>query len=652
MHDRALSRLFRRYRDRHDGRALAAVFDATARELLDVACHLIRDPVEAEDLVQATFVTAISKAADYDERQPLKAWLYGILWREAAKARRNAARRVDPARLEARDAQDPAAECAARELPAAVEQALAGLPPQYREVLEPLLREEQRPEEIAARVGRSPGTIRSQIHRGLERLRRALPQGIAGLHGVGVGGVRGLDEVRGQVLHAAGFTPAVAAGASLLVLQATIGGLVMSKLTLGVSAVALAAAGVWFATAGSPGAQRTEDVGAEPLAAGNEMHAGVEERATSAPAQAGARAPAAAPAPADATPQRSLQDDIDWWLARFNEKPDDWRHGWKVMDELAALDPARALPIVQAVWPRLSVAVREQALKPFVFDGGHALALEVLHLGATDAAPSVQQRAFGYLERYAFRDFALDFAAYQDWAREFRTQPVGVALEANARRFVGELHTLAPAALALRMAELDKLELAAGTKAGVDLAATMRAAGVLTVLATALEQGDAEGAVRALRWSRTLAADEGWLRTFATPRIADAADEATRAAVFHALGRKDCGWAQPEIHAYLRRVAALPAPAAEQREDGSADSSIAAARALAEIGDLAAIPELIGTLRADRSGRLAYSIGHFALAPLTGVTWQKGYDAAWWLDWWKKNAERLPPHVRAIPVGN
>jgi len=50
MNDRALDRLFRRFRDRHDGAALAAVFDATSRELFDVACHLIRDPGEAEDL--------------------------------------------------------------------------------------------------------------------------------------------------------------------------------------------------------------------------------------------------------------------------------------------------------------------------------------------------------------------------------------------------------------------------------------------------------------------------------------------------------------------------------------------------------------------------------------------------------------------------
>src|SRR5688572_32233123 len=96
MKDATLAALFGRYRAHGDGRALAAVFDRTAKELLELACHLVRDPLEAEDLVQATFLAAIQKRASYDGRSPLQAWLYGILWREAAKARRRAARAVDP----------------------------------------------------------------------------------------------------------------------------------------------------------------------------------------------------------------------------------------------------------------------------------------------------------------------------------------------------------------------------------------------------------------------------------------------------------------------------------------------------------------------------------------------------------------------------
>ena len=66
MKDAILTRLFLRYRERGDGRALAAVFDLTAKELLAVAAHLARDAGEAEDLVQIVFLRAMERAAAFD----------------------------------------------------------------------------------------------------------------------------------------------------------------------------------------------------------------------------------------------------------------------------------------------------------------------------------------------------------------------------------------------------------------------------------------------------------------------------------------------------------------------------------------------------------------------------------------------------------
>jgi hypothetical protein len=43
-----------RFREKRDGRALAAVFDATARELIGVAAHLVPTADQAEDVVQTT----------------------------------------------------------------------------------------------------------------------------------------------------------------------------------------------------------------------------------------------------------------------------------------------------------------------------------------------------------------------------------------------------------------------------------------------------------------------------------------------------------------------------------------------------------------------------------------------------------------------
>jgi|GEM_PF-1244905 len=668
MNDRALDRLFRRFRDRHDGAALAAVFDAVSAELFDVACHLIRDSAEAEDLVQATFLTAIAKAGDYDGSSAVKGWLYGILWREGAKARRAAAQRSDPARLadvarhDTRREEEPLEVLAAAEVPAAVQRALAELPTTYREVLEPMIREGKPAGEIARALRRSPGTVRSQIHRGLERLRRSLPRDLVPLSGVLPVPVRGLSRVRDEVLRAAGFSPTVAAATTPLVLSATIGGVLMTKTTIlgGLAAVSVATL-AWFATEGAQG----------PLDAGRDAWSGAAGEAPvpkeTPPVPAGA-APAAFDAtevgdartahgtPVDAGAAASLQEEIDAWLARFNEAPEDWRHGWSVAGEIAELPPERAVAIMTALWPELSVPVREQALKPFVFGGGHPQALKLLDLAARDASLSVQGRAFTYLQSYAFEDFANDYEAYLRWAQTYRDLPLEEVLTRNAERFAAELSALPPAEMAERMRALDRLDLRAGGPVGVDLAAVMRDAGGLHALATCLEGGELEDRRRALRWSKTMQADAAWLQTWVLPGIREAelgspetGGGALLAASFDALARPDCGWAQGAILDHLQRVARL-LPEEGSPEAVPAAGASSAARALAEIGDPAAIPALIEVLLDDRSGALAYDIGHFGLAKLTGVTWQEGYDASWWLDWWEKNARRLPPEVRGIRI--
>ena len=104
----SLETLFVRFRDHGDLKALAKVFDKTARALLNVAHHLVQDPSEAEDVLQQTFACAIERAASFDARKSLIPWLTGILARQAAEMRRRSARVVEPDRLnERRPAPDP-----------------------------------------------------------------------------------------------------------------------------------------------------------------------------------------------------------------------------------------------------------------------------------------------------------------------------------------------------------------------------------------------------------------------------------------------------------------------------------------------------------------------------------------------------------------
>jgi hypothetical protein len=427
----------------------------------------------------------------------------------------------------------------------------------------------------------------------------------------------------------------------------------------GAAAVSVAAV-AWFAYDGAQAgdAQLASPVTrADTVAAAEGSNVGGSAAPLEESALAGSRAELDASGAPPAVPV-SLQEEIDRWLARFNEAPEDWRHGWNVAEEIAKLPPDRALAIMTAVWPRLSVPVREQALKPFVFGHGHVHALKLLDLAATDATLSVQERAFTYLKAYAFQDFANDYEAYLSWAQTYRDMPLADALTRNATQFVADLRALPPAELAERIRTLDRLDLDAGGSVGVDVAAVMREAGGLEALSTCLEGEDVEAMRRALDWSKSMQADEAWLRTWVLPsiQIAEGVDPSVVDASFRALARPDCAWAKDTILEHLRRASTIeqihPAPASAEAE-GNAQAfagTSSAASALAEIGDPAAIPALIEILVHDRSGRMNYDVGYFGLAKLTGVKWQESHDGAWWLEWWEKNRRRLPPEVQAIPI--
>ena len=242
-------RLFARFREHGDARALARVFDLTAPKLLAVARHLALDVAAAEDLVQATFVCAIERSSSWNPKRALMPWLVGILGRQAANARRRAARDTNPeawARPDV-DRAEPGAELEQQELSNAVDAAMGDLPPIYRPVLSLYLSNEEQPEEIARRLGRAPGTVRVQIHRGLKLLRRSLPPGLA-TAAVAAVAPRGLAAVKAQVVGQA--WKAAAGGATAVAPQTSglLGGtLIMSKnATLAVLATVLLGGTGWF----------------------------------------------------------------------------------------------------------------------------------------------------------------------------------------------------------------------------------------------------------------------------------------------------------------------------------------------------------------------------------------------------------------------
>ena len=217
---------------RAEGRAdaLAAVFDALAPELLLVAAHLARGGVQAEDLLQATFVDAIRGAERWDATRPLLPWLLGILTRNALAESRRAARQPDPLRVAAPSGEPlPPDEAAARELADRVAAVVQALPLVYRQVLSLRLAHGLSVGEIAHALGCPVATVKTRLLRGLERLRGSLPAGFVAPGAVLFAPGRGLPAVREVVLETARTAAPVVSIAAAPV-GIVIGTLAMKKL--------------------------------------------------------------------------------------------------------------------------------------------------------------------------------------------------------------------------------------------------------------------------------------------------------------------------------------------------------------------------------------------------------------------------------------
>ncbi|MCU0862378.1 MAG: sigma-70 family RNA polymerase sigma factor [Planctomycetes bacterium] len=259
MFDRP-TRLFLRWRDRGDAAALAELFDRTAPELLRLAVHLCRHAVDAEDVLQATFLAAIESAQRFERGQRVMPWLTGILTHRAlAEHRRRQRLPVAAADGErAGGGAEPFQHAQSSELHASTRAAIDRLREPYRQPTMLRLVHGMEPAEIALLLQRSPGTVRAQLHRGLEQLRRLLPAGIATSLAVGAFAGRGMAAVKQAVL-AASHTHVVAA--SVVTTSGFIAGMLMGKKIVVGAGVLLAWLG-WFAWA----AAWPDETDAEPVA--------------------------------------------------------------------------------------------------------------------------------------------------------------------------------------------------------------------------------------------------------------------------------------------------------------------------------------------------------------------------------------------------
>src|SRR5215475_12643684 len=170
-----------------DETALAELYDRHSRLAYGIIMRILGSPLDAEEVLQETFVRVWSRADTYDALLGSPAaWLTRIARNRAIDRLR--ARRVrlniavDPAGDDAqrsgepRTSDTPEAALESRTMAGAVRSALAALTPSQRVLIEAAFFEGYTHSELATRFGMPLGTVKTRIRAGLAAMRDRLEQ--------------------------------------------------------------------------------------------------------------------------------------------------------------------------------------------------------------------------------------------------------------------------------------------------------------------------------------------------------------------------------------------------------------------------------------------------------------------------------------------
>lgn len=168
-------------RDR-DEVAFTALYRRYARLVWSVCRRVLRSEQDIEDAFQATFFLFARKADTIRRSGSVGSWLYGVAWRTAMKAKKNALKRKvqEPnSKNQIRNPRAqalPPAEVMSRELQALLDAEIMRLPEKYRAPFVLCCLETRSKVEAASELGWKEGTVSSRLARARRLLARRLSE--------------------------------------------------------------------------------------------------------------------------------------------------------------------------------------------------------------------------------------------------------------------------------------------------------------------------------------------------------------------------------------------------------------------------------------------------------------------------------------------